>query len=95
MTYAHDGDILENNDSTSRDTSKSWNNLKAAAYYIRWMNKFWMTVATFNDLFALVQPHMQDYWVNHDGLRSYSKRHRLLLILSFLAHVPTIDIATR
>ena len=54
------------------------------------LNEFWMTEATFNELFVLVQPHMQDYWVNHEGLRSYSKRHRSLLILSFLAHVPTM-----
>ena len=32
MTYAHDGDMLGNNDSTQRDTAKNWNNLKAVAY---------------------------------------------------------------
>ena len=78
MTCAHDGDMLGNNASTSRDTAKNCNNPKAAAYIIL-INEFWMTEATFNALFVLVQPHMRDYRVSHDDVRSYSKRHRLLL----------------
>ena len=70
MTYAHDGDMLGNNASTSRDTAKNCNNLQAAAYIIRLINRFWMTEATFNALFVLVQPHMQAYRVSHDDVRS-------------------------
>ena len=54
-----------------------------------------MIEATFNELFVHMQPHMQDCRVNHDGLRSYSKRHGLLLILSYLAHVPTMRCSWR
>ena len=70
MTYAHDGDMLGNNDSTSRDLAKNWNKLMAAATDMQWRTEFWISEATFNELFVLVQPCMQDYSVNHDGLRT-------------------------
>ena len=64
MTYAHDGDILANVDGTSRHAKKHWNNLKNEAYDLRWMIKFQMTEATFDELLVLVQKHMQDSRVN-------------------------------
>ena len=53
-----------------------------------------MTEETFHELFVLLQPHMQDYGVNRDGIRSCSKRH-LLLVVSSLAHVPTMRCSWR
>ena len=94
-TYAHDGEMLGKNASTSRDTAKNCNNLKAAVCYIPLIKALWMTEATFNELFVLVQPHMQDYRVSHDDVRSYSERHRLLLILKTFAHVTTMRCSRR
>ena len=54
-----------------------------------------MTEATFNELFVFVQPHMRDYRVSHDDVRSYSKRHRLQLILTFFAHVTAMRCSWR
>ena len=48
------GDMLGNNDSTSRDTAKHKNNLHAAAYDIRWMSEFGMTKAAFDELLVRV-----------------------------------------
>ena len=90
VTYHHDGDMLANCDGTSPDATKHWNALRDAAYEERWMMEFRMNEATFGELLQLVQPHLQESRVYRDGRRSYSKRHRLLLTLSFLAHVPTM-----
>ena len=49
-----------------------------------------MNEATFDELLAGVQEHMEDSRVYIDGRRSYTKRHRLLVTLSFLAHVPSM-----
>ena len=70
--------------------TKHWNDnnyIRAAAYSIWWMNEFRMTEATFDDLLGLVPPHMQHSRVYCYGRRPYSKRYRLLLTMSFLAHV--------
>ena len=91
MTYAHDGDMLANMDGTSDDPTKHWSNLRPTARDEKWMSEFRMIEATFEELLALVQQHMEDSRVYVDGRRSYSKRHRLLLTLSFLAHVPTMS----
>ena len=54
VTYAHYGEMLRNNDSTSPDTAKHKNKLNAVAYDIRWMSEFGMTKATFDELLVLV-----------------------------------------
>ena len=86
MTYCHDGDMLANMDGTSEDATNHWSNLRAAVLEEKWMTEFRMSEALFEELLALVQPHMDDSRVYIDGRRTYAKRHSLLLTLSFLAH---------
>ena len=74
MTYVHDVDTPANVDGTSQHATNHWNNLKNKAYNLRWMSKLRMTEATVNEL--LVQKHLQDFRVNHDGLRFYSEQFR-------------------
>ena len=54
VTYTHDGDMLRNVDSASRDTAERRNNLNAAAYDILWISGFWMTETVFDELLILV-----------------------------------------
>ena len=54
VACAHHVDMLGNNDSTSRDTTRHWNKFNAAAYDARQINELWMAEATFDERLVLM-----------------------------------------
>ena len=90
-TYEYDGDLLQNLDGTSPDESRHWSALPPHEYKQRWRTHFRMTEDVFDQLFAVVAPHMLDgrRHVNK-RYRCPTKRHKVLMTISYLAFVPSL-----
>jgi hypothetical protein len=91
VTYHYSGDILKDIDGTSPDPRTHWSNLPAHKRLQNWMTEFRMPEDVFDELFDMVEPYIPESKAYTTGMRTYSKRHKLLMTVSWLAHIPTLS----
>lgn len=88
--YPYGGDLLARIENKHEDESKNWAALPQHEVERRWLAEFRMPEDVFEELLALVQPHMQDSVPQNTKQRTYTVKEKLLVTLNFLAHCPTL-----
>jgi hypothetical protein len=85
--FEYSGTLLEAVDGTHPDPGKRWNTLNEAKQDELWLEKFVQGNAS--GLFQLCEPEIPQCRAVNPAYRVYSKRHKLMMTLNWLAHVPT------
>jgi hypothetical protein len=88
--YPYSGDLIMAVNNLHNDESKNWRSLPPTEQQRRWMTEFRMPEAVFDELFELVEPHMEPSVPQNSQQRTYTVREKLLVTLSFLAHCNTL-----
>jgi hypothetical protein len=88
-TYAYTGDLLLCVDNVHPDPRRRWNTYPQDQRDALWLDEFRMIESDFDELFQMVALHMTQPQAINPQFRRYSRRHKLLMTLNWLAHVPT------
>jgi hypothetical protein len=88
-TYSYTGDLLQCVDNVHPDMSRRWDTYPIDQRNKLWLDEFRMLECDFDDLYGMVAPSMPQPQAIIQHFRQYSRRHKLLMTLNWLAHVPT------
>jgi hypothetical protein len=87
--FEYSSSLLKAVDGTHPDPEKRWNTLNESKQDELWLDEFRMHKETFRELFQLCEPQIPQHRAVNPAYRVYRKRHKLLMTLSWLAHVHT------
>jgi hypothetical protein len=88
-TYSYTGDLLQCVDNVHPDLRRRWDSYPADQRDKLWLDEFRLLEPDFDELCAMVALSMTPPQAINPQFRQYSPRHKLLMTLNWLAHVPT------